>query len=892
MYGMEFGGIDWSEVDAPSHMLDSMDLSDLIAMTEMFEDADFSGPNGAPPSFLEEMKLAGLPAFRTLDPAETEAQRRGMASRIFSDWSLLRDVLDRHQATINKRWAKKTAKQRVELLLTIWPKMSAVHRPDFDALARETPEQRHGGTKFRDAYLWPFINLEDLSKPRPLLLLLDSRGRNWPDAFVMADCLSLQLARAALVVELVSLHGYEMMFKDRRTPDTYGQLTKWENLGSESYPSDIMKDTIQWALTRKGLYPGFGLAVLEIQERLFRFLVLACQHVMHDIPADQLISNQYAIQPRLDLTAQTIDSFTSLSVMRDEAPYRLPACLDLARLEALFAARLARAEDHIWALREDPGYFADVLLEFKEHRPELMKDRNGQPHPIFSTGRKDLLWQRVLEVALTLAHQELEVWDELLAQVQHIRVLFDAYSLSSSNTKSPDDLHDALLKFLFYLEQGRSGPLDALKHIATASPPLRKYYTLEPSLDPTSQMYQMGVKPNVRLPKLQATFKRLLEMLFQIEGGEELFLIGLPAIVDEMDHLIQSEASVKDMVSALVGDLLGDCAIFAEGQRQVDLYQPLTYVTEETRIRKADGFQEEYYKRPMLWGHIAETFNDAKIAALANPEGGRFSYPVHKRRTKENVEAMRSAEACLDAFWAAVDCRLKKRGKDKPKLTALCRLLAQPRTLHRTPVWTGVTETQDADHASTSIEPLIRPLSKLYLSPEQSKTTTSGRQLLKENVPLTPKAKTRGAPDPASTDTSANSTASSRHNVSSSTKDQTEASPTSQPPTQSIFHLDARALKVFRTLFYTPSINATPGEVAWKDFLHAMSATGFVPVKLYGSIWQFVPRELDVERSIQFHEPHPVAKLPYKTARRFGRRLERAYGWVGSMFVLREKPTE
>ncbi|KAF2642863.1 hypothetical protein P280DRAFT_468167 [Massarina eburnea CBS 473.64] len=102
---------------------------------------------------------------------------------------------------------------------------------------------------------------------------------------------------------------------------------------------------------------------------------------------------------------------------------------------------------------------------------------------------------------------------------------------------------------------------------------------------------------------------------------------------------------------------------------------------------------------------------------------------------------------------------------------------------------------------------------------------------------------------------------------------------------QPIFKLNPRNLKVFRALFYTPSVTATPGEVPWTSFLQAMKAVGFEPQKLYGSVWQFSPSGLDVEKSIQFHEPHPSGKLPYMTARRIGRRLNRAYGWASEMFV-------
>jgi hypothetical protein len=65
-----------------------------------------------------------------------------------------------------------------------------------------------------------------------------------------------------------------------------------------------------------------------------------------------------------------------------------------------------------------------------------------------------------------------------------------------------------------------------------------------------------------------------------------------------------------------------------------------------------------------------------------------------------------------------------------------------------------------------------------------------------------------------------------------------------------------------------------------------MGSTGFAAQKLYGSIWQFTPTKLDVERSIQFHEPHPAVKIRFQVARRMGRRLTRAYGWHGGMFEL------
>lgn len=131
--------------------------------------------------------------------------------------------------------------------------------------------------------------------------------------------------------------------------------------------------------------------------------------------------------------------------------------------------------------------------------------------------------------------------------------------------------------------------------------------------------------------------------------------------------------------------------------------------------------------------------------------------------------------------------------------------------------------------------------------------------------------KTRGTPHPQSRD-AADATS--------------QANPHDPQP---VFPVDARALKVFRTLFFNPEVTSTPGTVAWGDFLHSMASAGFGAEKLYGSAWQFRPARLDVERGIQFHEPHPSGKLLFTVARRYGRRLSRAYGWFGGMFVLKEK---
>lgn len=224
---------------------------------------------------------------------------------------------------------------------------------------------------------------------------------------------------------------------------------------------------------------------------------------------------------------------------------------------------------------------------------------------------------------------------------------------------------------------------------------------------------------------------------------------------------------------------------------------------------------------------------------------------------------MISAEESLDAFWKTMDSAIQSKSSTSFDKTQVRKLLSQERSVQRTAPWVEPTK---IEKNTPDPEELIRPLSEIYFDLERRTERTLDRSARKS---VTTKQKTKGTPALAIEDE--------------------QCPPGDEPDKQPTFSVDARALKVFRTLFYTPSVSATPGEVPWHDFLHAIASVGFLIEKLYGSVWQFQPTKLDVERGIQLHEPHPSGKMAYRTARRVGRRLERAYGWFGEMFVLAEK---
>ncbi|EXL65227.1 hypothetical protein FOPG_18539 [Fusarium oxysporum f. sp. conglutinans race 2 54008] len=821
-------------------------------------DIDWSNP-------VEFLTAMGGPMPELPSPAKVRRQAGEYSTKIFASHHLLKQILERHEATIQKRWTKKTRQQRLQILLKAWPAMPASHRPDFEAFRRESKEERERGSKYKDHYMWPYINQEDLSHPKLMLLLLNARGRRPPPAFAAADNDAMHLGKVTKALVPIFLNLHTMVLHGATTAEGYGKLLDWD-----SHP-----DAFDWMHTRKQFLPGEGLLILEAQARLMPFLVDFCHEVLHEISADDIASSAYSIQPEPFLkTDSDASGFISLAAMAAEAPYRLPARLDLERLTSLLQAKMSAAEDHVWALREDPAYFADQFREIKDHRQEMLPDTRGLPHPATHRLRENTLWARVTFGMLLDAYANLESLTELHRQVKNLSMLQQKFHKGILPTKDlPKEYFVSLLRFKYFLEQTAKGPLDKLKVAVTASPPMRKFFVREPPVDPDSTKIFVRSRPGFKMEKVEQQLIWLLQTLW--EDDYALFLVRVPNVVDELERLLQAEPKADALISAHVAKMIGDLAIVTQSLKQLELYQPWAQQFEMASTDHVEDFKEQYtaLQKPMAQLHAAFLQKGLDNAArLAEPSGGKFTYPYSKRRTKETVDALRQAESNLDMFWAKVDDVTKARVTDFED-TALYRLLSQPRILRRTAEWVEPTKTKEKAEPALDQDlwALNRPLSNLFLDQPAQTPQRFNAHDFQSKI----KIKTKG--DPSGT---------SNNNDNVAPSDATKPEVLDSQPT---FSVDARALKVFRTLFFNPEVTSTPGSIPWNDFLHAMASTGFQIEKLYGSVWQFSPTILDIERGIHFHEPHPKGKIPFEVARRHGRRLTRAYGWFGGMFMLKEK---
>lgn len=251
----------------------------------------------------------------SISPTKARTRIQERLESIFADWELLKTIVNHHEATIHKRWLKKTKKQRTQVLLQAWPDMAASHRPDFAAWRLDNSTAQEKPTaKVREACMWPYINLENLTKPKSLLLLLRSRTQHGPATFAFVDWNSAHFGCAVGRVTLSALNRHTMMFLGRQNVGGYGELVCWDDdAGAEE---QLLSDI--------GMYPGHGLIVLEIQQRMWQFLVSCAKSILHDLSTDALVNGGSSVLNMAALEPSTVDGFAAQAIMVAESPYRAP----------------------------------------------------------------------------------------------------------------------------------------------------------------------------------------------------------------------------------------------------------------------------------------------------------------------------------------------------------------------------------------------------------------------------------------------------------------------------------------------------------------------------------------------------------------------------------------
>ena len=326
--------------------------------------------------------------------------------------------------------------------------------------------------------------------------------------------------------------------------------------------------------------------------------------------------------------------------MAAETPYRLPARLDFTHLKVLTAAKLTSALDHVRSLREDPGYFADILGDWSEHQQETLLDTNGKRHPVLD---KPPFWDRVIGTVVEDAYRALLLWNIISEQLIELSTLQGKYEeVITPHETLPTEYMRALLTLRFTLEGVAKSLISHLTSGIAASPPLRSLFVRDPPV-PGSSMIQVRSKPGSKPGPIMWLFSCLWT-------ESQLTFLTLPGIMDEIEYLVQKDPKEKAKLSPWVARVFSDLGLIAHLRHELDIYQLWAAGYEQAYVGHRTAIEEEISQRFSKVEDVVDNLDAVPFAKFGTPTDGRFYYPSDKRRTKPNTESMREAEHNLDLF--------------------------------------------------------------------------------------------------------------------------------------------------------------------------------------------------------------------------------------------------
>lgn len=807
--------------------------------------------------------------------------------RIFQDFRELERILDRHEDLIRKRWRKKNGAKKEDLLREAWPDMLPSHRPDLAAwlqvVASEAPGDSQEVRIRREALLWPHISLEDLKMARHMPLLLHFRGRYQPHEFIYSDLELARLGRASGLVPFTdNLPAYVMMFHDRTSEGAYGEMVAWS---SDSEAKHALG-------TGAGMAVPDGLLALEIQSEIMSFCVSFCKTILHDLEDP----TEGTIMPRLVEPAEEPGPYRSLKKKVMESPYRQPARLDLNRLLTLVQAERDDRENHIWSMRELPSYYAERMALNVDHSQMMLLDSvTHQPHHWSLEPGTPMLFPYAAHIEVVDSYVDLFLFDKLL---KLIKALVSDYARHQNKVRPdnelPGELLESLKSFWYILDVLVDRYLKTLSRIICHSPPMRQYCLR----DERAELEGYGSATTWVIPETHehAAMQQLKPLLGLLIDRRTPTVLGLPIVVDALEHAIENDQSVSGLISPLVAERLTTLYSLSECVRQLRLFQPWSSriaVSEDQEALETRLYPEkEAVKRFMM-----TPLHFPRMAELGNPTGKKFEYPEHRQYTEEVVQKLRKAERNLAAFWHGVGKFYRSEEDDPTGFVQILLVLDKNRTIWRTPEYVPPVRTLGRRDRAVDQEQPHNPWSLTLHNPAKEVTGSFTRRASAETGKKRRNSsigrRQRDAPPQPEIIEGPLLEQRAELEPGQGEGGQVDAPLEVEqevvPEARRIFALDKASLKVFRMIFHDPQDSEHPGEVPWREFLRAMAEVGFAVEKLHGSTWIFTPDEerVGANHPIQFHEPHGKQannKVPISIARRMGRRLADHYGWSAETF--------
>ncbi|KAL9577769.1 MAG: hypothetical protein Q9212_006153 [Teloschistes hypoglaucus] len=835
-------------------------------------------------------------APEVLDIQGTRAHVKAIVGTIFSQHERLNFLLDNYGDMICTRWQHKAPAAREKVITAAWPRiLPRSHRPDVEGLRRYDLEKPLRPEQ--DLFLFPHLNLDDLSKPRPLMVMMHSRARHSPEAFAVLDNESMWLGRVSATLIPGTLGQQTMFLKGETTANTYGRIVQWRN---DNKIKQCQDEGI-------GLSPGKGLQVLQFQQQLFNFLVECAELILPDIKHQQPRRDSEAAKHSSITTFATQTPSKPLEILLD-APYRAPPPIDLGNLAALLRARNMEAVEHLWFLRQDPGYFRDAIDELSQHQREHLCDANQESHPALGT---QPFWRRVVADVMGDGLDYHYLWSLMCSRLEIVISLYEKHKKDMGPGKCLHPAFDKALTDLYdQATRLRVGCITWIADGLASSPAFRQLYRRKAKGD-------LETIETVKSKK--ARNNTLLWILERMGHRDKMRFFGLHTLLSFVDRLMLSDPKERQQVPGWICKQLSDLAL-VDRIEQLDRlirFGREKHTTMSDEIRHRERQKELNSFRLIMRMNAVETRQEN--CTFDDPVA-RFMYPCDEPRTQATTEQMHDAEIRLDEVWESLDDVVRKHDSSGNTPDSFSATILKVRPLERTAVWT----TDNAEVTAESFGEFIKDseawkvMEKLRLCLDnvsvilsELRQTTPVRDLLDSShqaehsqAPSLVESSTRASPtQTSSTDGLSLATKAAESQVEDERAARKALEDSRLNGTYAL-SVSKKVYRVFSILFPLPKYGGhldesvepnTPAHLLWADFVHAMNSVDMMAERLCGSAWVFTPKEYgetekqEKHERILFYEPRE-GKIKAMEARRWGMRLTWMYGWKRGTFESLDPP--
>lgn len=794
------------------------------------------------------------------------------ATAVMEKWLILGRIFHGYGDVLASRWGKKTNGKKRMIIGQSFRKMNQSHVSIFDAILKWSNQGRANDIDMT-SILFPYLNLEDLCLKDLLIIYIYSRAKHAPHMFSFGDMFEGRIGFLKSVNK-AHLNGYTMCLSGVTT-DKYGKIKK-------STPNT--KWIHPFLTAEHDFHASAGFSVLCIQELILEGLIGCCKAILHDSverfnffgditnrhELDQAYSDMGWRSVVWDETSTGAErrqwdfkfpsmnksmmdaashSWSELSLIRR---YQHPTKMDFDAMQRLIYAKLSSSGDVIQQLREDPGYFLDRLVCYKQASLEGFLDIDGKPHPNYE---KVEFWVKCIKLMIQESYSKHAMWKESYETTVKIASLAEKYKTEIRVGKElPQEYLLQILILMRWigvlgLEFG-----EAFRSKVWSCPSFQYNWVRH---DLNEIITRRNGKDMDKLESLVCNF--IDEKMVR---GLKMIKLHAPRF-DFLMHYLANEPKESARLSPFFQDQLSDIGMVIYIQEGLRQHLPWSINFEEQALAQAEKIGKGMRLRQLYgtWDGpkgLYEGLDSVSISKYCENPLNRFHYPFARKRTKQSVEIMRESERNLELFWEGLDTEYSRVTSGM----ALDDIFAHDRTLVRTPEWVEPStedKPEDVDETLTTMErslhtsdestepPLIKPKEKVKkrgLAAEMSPNVEIAQPIGAENVEISKK------------------------------------------------QVDARCLRVVESLFFKPNSTDAAKELSWQDFVYTMAFIGFKVQQLQGSSWYFEPgTDMNEDSSIEIHQPHPKGKHSFRVARRIGRRLSRRYGWTYDTFVPKIKGT-